>query len=183
MDGHSCIHTWFFASSIWVLLVTKSFLDKSVLTCQITNYLNIFWAGFIGLVCYLAVCCISILHCYLAPVWRGMCKHICDTLALDFIRVHPWALCDIIPDVEGHSRVHTWVFASSIWILLVTKSFLDINKLELRLSGVGFQLYLRVLRVSVALRGKSACFLIKHQPKSDSPRRTLRARRGATAKQ
>ncbi len=72
--------------------------------------------------------------------------------------------------VEGHSRVYTCndfkKVASSIWILLVGKSFLDINKLELRLSGVGFQLYLRVFRVSVALRGKSACFLIKHNPKA-----------------
>ena len=53
-----------------------------------------------------------------------MCKYFYDTA-----QVYPYSLYDSVLAVEGHSRIHTWLFISSIEVL-GSSSFLDINQLE-----------------------------------------------------
>ncbi len=54
-----------------------------------------------------------------------MCKYFYDTA-----QVYPYSLYDSVLAVEGHSRIHTWLFISSIEVL-GSSSFLERNVLVL----------------------------------------------------
>ncbi len=49
VEGYCRVYTWFLASSIWSLLVGKSFLDRNVFTCRITSFKYLWVFGSLGL--------------------------------------------------------------------------------------------------------------------------------------
>ena len=64
-----------------------------------------------------------------------MCKHSFGTQ-----QVHPWMLCEIIPDFEGQKHVYTELSISSIWPYWIissvkVKSLSDRNALEFLISN------------------------------------------------
>ena len=57
------------------------------------------------------------------------------SLYRDVVQVHPWMLCEIIPDFEGQKHVYTELSISSIWPCWIIrsvkiKSLLDISEFK-----------------------------------------------------
>ena len=90
-------------------------------TCGITSlevFFLVHWAGLVFCVWCLLVSRKPWLQCCLLLAACLMCKHFCDTA-----QVYPYSLYDSVLAAEGHSRIHTWLFISSICRRLTTPLF------------------------------------------------------------